>query len=76
MKVNALSCPGLINSLKPPWRYFAGRPLQFIAYMHAEVMRVEVKNKAKPSQFSKPNIPATAPAKQDERNFTVVRDWL
>jgi len=42
--------------------------------MHAEVKRVEAKNNANPCQFSRPTIPATAPAKQLERNLTLVRD--
>jgi len=42
--------------------------------MQKEVKRVDAKNRAKPSQFSRPKIPATVPAKQAERNLTVVRE--
>jgi hypothetical protein len=73
INVNTLSWPGLTSSLRPPWRYLAGRPLQLIAYIHADVRSVDVKNSAKPSQFSSPSIPATAPEKHDDKNLTVVR---
>lgn len=31
---------------------------------------------ANPSQFSSPRIPATAPAKQEDKNLTEVNAWL
>jgi hypothetical protein len=43
-------------------------------WMHNEVKSVDDRNRAKPSQFSRPRIPATAPAKQDDMNLTVVSD--
>jgi hypothetical protein len=44
--------------------------------MENEVRRVDARNNVKPSQFSRPSIPATAPAKQEERNLTVVKELL
>jgi len=37
---------------------------------------VDVRNRVNPSQFSRPRIPAAAPAKHAERNFTVVKEEL
>lgn len=42
--------------------------------MHAEVKSVEDRKSAKPSQFSKPNIPAAAPAKHADMNLTEVKE--
>lgn len=42
--------------------------------MHAEVKSVEDKKSAKPSQFSSPRMPATAPAKHADRNLTEVSE--
>ena len=42
--------------------------------MHAEVKRVEDRKSAKPSQFSSPKIPATAPAKHADMNLTEVSE--
>jgi hypothetical protein len=35
-----------------------------------EVEIMDAMKRANPSQFSRPRIPATAPAKQEERNLT------
>lgn len=43
-------------------------------WIHNEVKSVDDKNRTNPSQFSNPKIPAAAPAKQDDRNLTVVKD--
>ena len=40
------------------------------------VTRVDSKNNVNPNQFSRPRIPATAPANDDEMNFTVVSALL
>lgn len=42
--------------------------------MQMDVKRVENRKSPKPSQFSRPRIPAAAPAKHDDRNFTVVSE--
>jgi len=67
-----VSCPGFINSINPPWKYFPGLPLQLTPYINADVKSVETKKRTKPVQFSKPRMPAAAPAKQAEKNLVFV----
>lgn len=71
--MKALSWPGLISSVKPPGIYFEGCPRQLIRLMNSEVKAVDAKKRANPSQFSRPKTPATAPAKAEDKNFTVLR---
>jgi Semialdehyde dehydrogenase, NAD binding domain len=47
-----------------------------ISQIDAEVKSVVARKRANPSQFSNPNMPATAPAKQLERNFTDASELL
>lgn len=65
-----LSCPGLTSSQSPPAIYFAGLPLHLM-YKHADVKAVEKMKRAKPSQFSRPRMPAPAPAKHEAINLMV-----
>jgi hypothetical protein len=71
-----LSWPGLTSSPNPPGMYLEGLRWQFMKYMQTEVKRVDAKNRAKPRQFVRPSIPATAPEKQAARNLTVVSEEL
>lgn len=75
-KEKMLSCPGFANSLTPPGMNFDGRPLQLTTYRHAAVSNVEAAKNTKPCQFSRPRMPAAAPAKQEERNLTELRALL
>ncbi|KAJ3522162.1 hypothetical protein NM688_g8915 [Phlebia brevispora] len=52
--------------------YLDGLPLHLM-YTHADVHAVESRKRANPSQFSRPSMPATAPAKQAARNFITTR---
>lgn len=42
--------------------------------MHAEVRSVDDRKSAKPSQFSRPKMPAAAPAKHADMNLTEVSE--
>ena len=44
--------------------------------MHKLVNSVAATKRAKPIQFERPRMPATAPVKHDERDLTVVREAL
>ena len=44
--------------------------------MQAEVRSVDRRNRTKPDQFSRPRIPAAAPAKQEEMNLTFIKEVL
>ena len=44
--------------------------------MQVDVKSVDVRNRANPSQFSRPRMPAAAPAKQEEINLTFVKKEL
>lgn len=45
-------------------------------FMHSDVRMVDARNSAKPVQFCRPRMPATAPAKHADKNFTFVREAL
>ena len=64
------SCPGLTSSHHPPGTNLLGRPLH-LRERHADVSSVERTNSAKPSVLVNPSTPATAPAKQEDRNLIV-----
>lgn len=73
---NTFSCPGFTNSIHPPCKYLPGFPLQFTIPTTTPVNSVANANSANPSQLVSPRMPATAPEKQDEMNFTDARDEL
>ena len=58
-------------STHPPGRYFLGFPPKFITNMQSEVNSVENMKRANPWAFSRPRMPATAPARLEEMNLIV-----
>lgn len=56
--------------------YFEGLPRQFMKKMQTEVRMVDRRKSARPDHFSRPRMPAAAPAKHDDRNLTFKSDEL
>ena len=76
MNENVFSCPGFTASRNPPWKNFWGVVLRLKKCSTAAVKRVVKTKNRKPSQFSRPSIPATAPLKQEEMNLTLYIELL
>lgn len=76
MNEKVFSCPGFTASRKPPWKYFLGFALRLKKWSMTEVKSVVKTKRMKPSQFSRPSMPATAPVKQDEMNLTLYTELL